>query len=312
MPTLLLAVLSCADAAPLTTQPAPDFWDTWGDGRAELAGYRLTQPRYGTPRRGEAVLVFVTETFTAASRVKSDGGHRDTFPVLKLNEARDFQTGAYDYNTLTSAFVRLDGHDPLGIPTKVSFSAQEWCGHVYDQLITHSDHYARTSHSYFDGEADRDETLAIPRAAVFLDAMPVYARNLAGTLPNTRTPIQVHPRLLDLRFAHQDARYLDGTLQRSSPTAPVVVPAGTFTVDRVTVEAEGRTWTYDVERAAPHRLVRWTAPEGETGELTGSVRTPYWNRSAEGNETLRAQLGLGVPSWLVDATPDATSTTTSR
>jgi len=64
------------------------FWDVWGDGKAELDGYRLLVPRYGELRRGEAVQIWVTETFTAGQRVKSDGGHPDEFPVLKLNDVR--------------------------------------------------------------------------------------------------------------------------------------------------------------------------------------------------------------------------------
>jgi len=37
------------------------FWKHWGDGRAEVASYDLTYPRYGELRSGTAVTVFVTE-----------------------------------------------------------------------------------------------------------------------------------------------------------------------------------------------------------------------------------------------------------
>src|SRR5437879_1004520 len=53
---------------------AEDFWKWWGDGKAELDGYALTQPRYGEPREGTAVLVFVTEDFSDSARVKADPG----------------------------------------------------------------------------------------------------------------------------------------------------------------------------------------------------------------------------------------------
>src|SRR5690242_16276168 len=36
--------LAAASAASAKTSP---FWDTWGDGKAELDGYTLIQPRYG-------------------------------------------------------------------------------------------------------------------------------------------------------------------------------------------------------------------------------------------------------------------------
>ena len=58
MHSLLLLQLSCQATAETTTprsQTADGFWSHWGDGRAEVVGYKLTQPRYGEPRAGEAV-----------------------------------------------------------------------------------------------------------------------------------------------------------------------------------------------------------------------------------------------------------------
>ena len=47
--------------------------------------------------------------------------------MLKLNSVRDFQTGIYHYNVMTSVFARVAAGWPIA---KVSFSSQEWCGHV--------------------------------------------------------------------------------------------------------------------------------------------------------------------------------------
>lgn len=281
-------------------RPPAELWDHWGDGRAELSGYRLIQPRYGQARRGEAVLVFVTEDFTAGDRVKSDGGHGDEFPVIKLNEIRDFQTGVYDYNAMTSVFVRLDGADPVGVPTKVSFGMQEWCGQVYDQLITHPGRYERTSHSYFDGEADRGSVVALPTDALFLDGMPLLARGFVGPLvePGAQLSVSLHPRLIDLRFAHAEASWLEAQLSRAPRPTSIEVPAGRFEVERFTVAVGQQRWSYDIERAQPHRLIRWQGPDGELGELTGSIREPYWRLHDNGHEQVRARLGLGDPSWL--------------
>ena len=94
-----------ADGGPLTFESA-DFWDVWGDGKAELAAYDLTYPRYGESREGVAVTIFVTETFSDSMRVKADPGlhpKSDEFPVMKLNLVEDFPTGIYDYNLMTSA-----------------------------------------------------------------------------------------------------------------------------------------------------------------------------------------------------------------
>ena len=38
-----------------------DFKAYWFDGTAEISSYKLIQSRYGDPREGEAVLIYVTE-----------------------------------------------------------------------------------------------------------------------------------------------------------------------------------------------------------------------------------------------------------
>ena len=301
---LSLSLCACApvvadDVAP--SQAAPGFWDHWGDGSAELAGYRLTQPRYGQARRGEAVFVTVTEEFTRATRVKSDGGHGDEYPVLKLNEVRDFQTGVYDYNVLTSSFLALDGSSPLGVPTKVSFSAQEWCGHAYEHLIADSGSLRRTLHSYFDGEADKDDRHDLPPGAVFGDALPLLVRGVVGELvgPGQTREVPFLPSALDRRLKHKPLAWTTARIARSAGAVDVVVPAGTYRAYTVTVSPAGGTaTTYWVEAAVPHRVVRWTRPDGEEGVLSGVMRSKYWNQNGEGREDMRAKLGLGTPSFL--------------
>ena len=69
----------CSGVALLSLLPSPraaadEFWTHWGDGKAELDGYALTQPRYGAPRAGTAVMIFVTEDFSDSARVKADPG----------------------------------------------------------------------------------------------------------------------------------------------------------------------------------------------------------------------------------------------
>ncbi len=279
----------------------PGFWEHWGDGRAELAGYRLVQPRYGEARRGEAVLVTVTEDFTRAARVKSDGGHGDEYPVLKLNEVRDFQTGVYDYNVLTSSFLPLDGSGALGVPTKVSFSAQEWCGHAYEHLIVDGARMRRTLHSYFDGEADKDDRFEVPAGAVFADALPLLVRGLTGELvgPGATRAVPFLPSALDRRLRHRPLAWTTAVLSRGAAPVEIAVPAGTFAAYVVTVAPEGgpeaRYW---VEASPPHRLVRWTRATGEEAVLTGVFRSPYWAQNGEGGEELRAKLGLGTPAFL--------------
>jgi len=298
----LPAQLGCQPAAAPATPLAfgSAFWKHWGDGRAELAGYDLTFPRYGALRKGVAVAIFVTETFSNDLRVKSDPGKHpkaDEYPVIKLNLVRDFPTGLYDYNLMTSVFVALDQVNgrPAGSPTKVSFSSQEWCGNVYSQLLFDRDEARHMLHSYFDGEADAENTLRVPRTAVSEDALLLWARGLAAPalVPGETRDVQMVRSLVVSRLHHQPVAVESATLSRAAAPGRVTVPAGAFDTETYTAAlGGGRTWTIDVERAAPHRIVRWTTSDGERGELLAADRLAYWKMNGPGFETELERLGL--------------------
>src|SRR5262245_47933646 len=114
------------------------FWQRWGDGRAELSGYRVTTSRYGEPREGRVVLIYVTEPHDARTWVKDDHGdvpEADRVQVLKLNQMLTFRTGIYPYAVMTSVFSPVDGMFPERFePVKITFAAQEWCGSVYQKV----------------------------------------------------------------------------------------------------------------------------------------------------------------------------------
>ena len=279
---------------------ADDFWAHWGDGRAELSGYRLVQPREGAKRAGSAVFIFVTEELSDSLRVKADPGKHpkaDLYPVLKLNAIRDFQTGIYDYNLMTSAFVALKDVNgrPAGAPTKVSFSSQEWCGNVYSQLLFDAGSMRHTLHSYFDGEADREETVPADAAAVSEDALLLWARGLAAPAlaPGESRTVPLVRSLAVARVAHQPVVVGRATLSRSASSRPTIVPAGTFETDVFTAAIEGgRTWTIAVERTAPHRIVSWETSDGERAGLLAAERVAYWNMN--GGEFRGAVHRLGL------------------
>jgi hypothetical protein len=310
IPLLALVLLGCGGPS----EPGPDlssatygdaFWKAWGDGNAELSTYDLTYARYGEPRQGLAVAIFVTETFAVDPRVKSEDPRRaaaDTFPVLKLNLVQDFATGIYDYNVMTSAFVALADSRAggAGRPTKLSFSSQEWCGQVYSQLVMDTDSARFAGHSYFDGEADAAATIDWPRDGVAEDTLLVWARGLAAPLlqPGEERSVPLLRSLEVSRMEHHPLRWEPAMLSRASMTERIEVPAGQFEVVRYEARVAapggepGRHWTLWVEVPPPQRVVVWERERGARAELVASRRLPYWKLNGTDGVRHLAELGL--------------------
>lgn len=309
---LFALLTSCVTAAPpaakstaaIATAASPTFgdafWKHWGDGRAELAGYDFETPRYGSVRKGTAVAIFVTETFSNTLRVKADPGKHpksDEYPVLKLNLVQDFPTGIYDYNVMTSTFTTITPANgrPAGAPTKVSFSAQEWCGQAFSQLLFDAKGARFIAHSYFDGEADQASVLPVPPDAVSEDALLVWARGLAypAVKPGESLVVPMVLSLRESRMLHRAAAVAKANFARTATPQSVTVPAGKFEciVSTVTVEG-GRSWSFFTEVAAPKRVVKWSCSDGEKAELLASDRLPYWQMNGPGGEAALAKLGL--------------------
>jgi hypothetical protein len=290
---LLAAGLTAAHAAAVH---ADEFDTHWHDGKAELDGYRLVVSRYGQNRTGTAVMIFVTEPFSESKRVKVDdprANPSDTFDALKLNVVRDFQTGVYDYNTMVSLFVRTDNFEPV----KVSFSSAEWCGHVYTEMIFGPGEIRGSYASYFEGESG---PIVLERPAGGLTENELFVR-LRGLRKDflaageSRT-LPFLPGVFYSRLSHHKPEWTEVTITREKRTRAVTVPAGRFTTVVYDVRAgDGRTGTFWIEAAYPHRVVKWSLLPDVSGELTGSARLAYWKLNGEGNERCLRQIGLPVP-----------------
>jgi len=292
------------ESTPMAEAPAavygPEFWQTWGDGQAELAAYTLRTPRYGSVREGTAVTIFVTEPFSNQARVKADPGKHeksDEFPVMKLNFVEDFQTGLYDYNLMTSVFVALQPVNgrPAGRATKISFSSQEWCGHVYQQLLFDQQRVRSMLHSYFDGEGDEQRDLPAPRTGISEDELLFWARGMAEPRlePGQTRSLAFLPSLKRSRFQHEALGWREVRLARAVTRETVEVPGGVFETDVFQAHLpDGLTRIFYVETVAPHRVVKWTGSDGEQAELLKSMRAQYWRMNGpQAAESLR-DLGL--------------------
>jgi hypothetical protein len=300
---ILLSAVALLGAAPPHPNGDPPFGSYWHDGKAEIDGYRYTLTRYGQPRRGQCVAVYVTEPFSTSKNVKVDDPARnpaDTFDVLKLNLVRDFQTGIYDYNTMSSLFVRSADFDPV----KVSFSSTEWCGNVYEELRITPGLISQTLASYFEDESGTRQERR-PPGGILEEELFVRLRGLGGEYlaPGARRTVPFLPGAFRRRLTHTPLAWGEATIQRRAETQTITVPAGRFRVMVYSVAiTNGARGTFYVESGYPHRIVRWEwnqpGDSNDSGELSGSARLQYWKLHNVGDERYLRQLGLlpGVPT----------------
>lgn len=303
----LIALLgAAAGATPTARAPAvdPPFGSYWHDGKAELDGYRYAVTRYGQLRRGQCTAIYVTEPFSRSKRVKVDDATRnpkDTFDVLKLNLVRDFQTGIYDYNTMTSLFVQSSDLEPV----KASFASMEWCGNVYEELRVDPGLVSQRLSSYFEDESTSQDARR-PKDGLLEEELFMRLRGLYGDYlsPGQAKAVAFLPSAFRRRLTHQPLRWTSARIERASAPRAVQVPAGRFSTVVYTVKIQGGPeGLFFVDRAYPHRIVRWEwrqAARGErlggesndSGELMGSTRISYWKLHGEGDESYLRRLGL--------------------
>ncbi len=312
LPVLLLGLFTSCQTAPVGAAGAnvgqlsvpppygPDFWETWGDGFAEVSTYDLILPRYGEPRNGESILIFVAETFSERKRVKADPGKNpkaDEYPVMKVNWQKNYQTGIYDYSEMLSAFLGLapSGGRPAGALAKLTFSRQEWCGHMFAQALFDARKVRVSGASYFDGDHDLSQTLDAQDGAMSEDALVFWARQMAPPYlkPGETKAVPFLTGLRSARDAHLPLAYTRVNLTRAATLQRIEVPAGEFEVELWAAQLQnGKSYLFQVEKEAPHRLLRWQFTSGEVGELVATERLKYWQlNQPEGVEALKT-LGL--------------------
>jgi hypothetical protein len=289
----------------LAAAPEVDFNAYWHDGKAELDGYHLTAQRYANPRAGRAVLIYVTEPFSATKHTKIEDASKlpaDALDVLKLNLVRQFQTGIYDYDTILSLFVKSDDLSPL----KSAFSASEWCGQVYEELNVRDGRLDQKFFSYFENESSAG-VQDIPAGGVFEDELFILLRGLHGEFlrPGEKRTVPLLESAYYRRLAHRKSGWASAVIERAPEVETVRVPAGSFaTFSYIIKPADGRVGRFSIEQAYPHKIVRWSwtpasnaAPflgGTDAGELTGSARLEYWKLHDPGDESNLQKLGLSV------------------
>ena len=286
-----------AGLAALSPVGAQDFYAHWGDGRAELSSYRIEQPRYGESREAYGVMIFVTEDLNAGTgiKVESPTPAADRVYVLKLNNVLKFTTGIYDYSVMTSVFSAVEprtGPNPFEL-WKVSLSSQEWCGHVFEEVGVGADSLRGDLNSYFERDGRQRWSLETPAAFESEDHLLIRIRELKGEWMKTGESRQLGllPSLWKIRAGEAPRKLVHATLTKG---AVEEIEAG-----GVSAAAVRWSWGYGhgqtvvwVEQAAPRRILAWRDSGGSSGQLLNTLRVPYWELQANGDETYRRQLGI--------------------
>ena len=265
-----------------------EFRDYWMDGKAEVASYQLTQNRYGQLHEGKAVLIFVTEDFSKSKHVKLDnpsGAGKDKLPILKLNFAKNFNTGIYPYSILNSVFTPLD----LTGTVKTTCTVQEWCGHTYTQLNKKGNNYDVRAYSYFESEGD--QTKSIDRE-MLEDELWNIIRIAPGSLPDGKVKLirgNTAVRLMHLPLEEQTAEisHNEGMIDN--------VKSGILTITY-----PERTLKIYHETSFPYTISGWDETYGEFGKspettkarLLKSQRLEYWKLHGNEHKMYRDSLGL--------------------
>lgn len=296
---VLFVVMSCGSAeTPSLPSPSSEaFGSKWYQGKAELNRFTIDQARYGDLRKGDAVLMFVTEDFRTDRFVKLedyDGdGRASAVPILKMNFMVTFLTGVYPYSVMTSVFSPVDTRRyPRAL--KASNSVQEWCGHVYGQFTYRDHRYRYDSHSYFENEAD--ETFDL-EDALLEDDIWVRIRLNPGSLPEGA--IRIIPGMMQGRFLH-----------RKPTVETAVAGASEWTRDgdslvtyKIVYQTFQRELAITFRKAFPYDIVEFegTYVDG-FGDRARTLRThavrthtimlDYWTKNRPADSTYRKELGL--------------------
>jgi len=270
----------------MTQQNSGDeFADYWYKGEAELNSYQLMQSRYGEPRDGKSVLVFVTEDFSKSKQVKldhPDAAGKDKVPVMKLNTIRKFNTGIYDYSMMESVFTPLDV-EKYPHSLKSTTTSQEWCGHSFTQLNLKGKDYQVSGYSYFEEEGDVHFKLG---EAMLEDELWTRIRIRPKSIPQGE--VDLIPSGFYNRLLHQPMQ----------PSRARVRIENTETEARLIVEYLhiGRALTIEFEPQFPHRILSWTEQNGKeilsSARLLKTLKTAYWRQHGNEDAYLRDLLLL--------------------
>ena len=291
IPVILFFACNQSSDLQVAYHKSEDFNKYWYENQAELSHYKLTQARYGELREGDAMLIFVTEHLSSETLIKTNNEDNKGIPVLKLNHTRNFTTGIYPYSVMTSVFTPVN--DSQNQHTlKVSFSAQEWCGQVFQILKWKGSGYSGSIHSYFEGEGDQDISIS---PTLLEDEIFNKIRIDPDNLPVGE--IELIPSLLFLRLMHKEFKAFKASAVLSKENGTQI-----YTLNYPELKREIVIY---FEEKFPFKILKWTEtyPDGfgenqpiltNIATLDTTIMLDYWKRNSLADSIYRTQLGLGL------------------
>ena len=266
-----------------------NFGDYWYKGKAELTSYELEQVRYGEKRKGQAVLIYVTEDFSKSKQVKLDNPSKnpdDAEKVMKLNFTKKFNTGIYPYSMMTSVFAPVYPKTDLHA-RKLTTSVQEWCGHVFMQLNNETNQYDLLSRSYFESEGDVEISLD----KIWLeDELWTLIRLDPTQIPEGE--IELLPSTQYLRLKHKESKAYAAKVN--------IIKSEDLNELKIHIPELKRKVSVFYQNQFPYEIESWEESYPEGGEIMTTsaklkkrIMLDYWNRNSVKDSTFRNKLNLG-------------------
>jgi hypothetical protein len=271
--------------AVLASNVSNDFNAYWFAGKAEINSYDFFIDRYDQPRKGYAVMVFVTEDFSKSKHVKLDYPDKagdDRVPVLKINAIQRFNTGIYDYSMMSSIFTPIDlAKNPRTL--KMTTTVQDWCGHIFTQLDEKKDKYHVSQFSYFEEEGDKGFDT---EGAMLEDEILTRLRLNPANVPIG--DVKLIPNLTYTRLRHKPIEPMSAKIEIkdiANKQRSVVVKY-----------TSGRRLEVDYEAAFPHKIMRIGEYDKDKkmseAILKKSFMSDYWAKHGNEDAQLRTDLGI--------------------
>jgi len=262
------------------------FADYWYQGQAELTSFELDIMRYGELRKGEALLIFVTEEFSGDKQVKLDNPgntpQNEKITVLKLNDLWKFKTGLYDYSMMNSVFTPVSLNQ-FPKTLKVTTSSQDWCGHGFTQINETPKGYQLQQLSYFESDGDLNTTV---KPDLLEDELWTRIRINPASIPQGQ--VQILPGGFFARLQHepQEPRLARIRFESSEASTECIVEYLHL----------NRTLKIAFDSAFPYRILSWTESSDRGLQVKAvrkrSMRSAYWQQNSEAFSDVRDSLLL--------------------